>query len=59
MDRIVAYVRGRPVATAWAVPGGPLRNAYGMRFDTVIAFYNFAYEMVYFAKHYESHTYCK
>lgn len=51
MDKIVAYVRGQPVATAWAKPGGFLMNAYGMRFETVAEFYNFALEKVYFDKY--------
>lgn len=52
MDKIVAYIRGQPVATAWAKPGGFLMNAYGMRFETVLHFYNFALEKASFEKSY-------
>jgi len=53
MDKIVAYVRGRPVATAWAKPGSFLMNAYGMRFETVTEFYKFALEQGRIFKSYE------
>ena len=54
MDKIVAYVRGKPVATAYAKPGGFLINAYGMRFETVFEFYRFALENVYFNESYSA-----
>lgn len=56
MDKVVAYVRGQSIATAYSKAGGPLINAYGMRFETVTAFYNFALEKMHFDKTDKSHS---
>lgn len=51
-DKIIAYVRGKEVAVAYAVPGKTPQSINGMKFLSVTEFYNYAAEIEDFMKNY-------